>query len=334
MILNPAIIALILGSLLLSLFAVYSSAIGWRIIRRWDIRSGSELQVSLERKTYLISTVLAYLMGFQLFSFFLFIYTSDVLHEIFIGAMCAAGTLNVDPHGYPALLVKIANVVSCGVWLSMNHIDNQAEDYPLIRPKYKFLMFLTGMLLLETYLQLRYFSGMRADVITSCCGTLFSESSETITGELAGIPSIASQIILFASFLLTIRVGGYYLWTGKGAKAFSRMSVWFFVFALVALISFISLYYYELPTHHCPFCVLQKEYHYIGYPMYITLLTGSIFGISVGLMNRYRDIDSLKSIIAKIQVRWCWAAMLSYLAFMLIALYPMIFSDFHLEGSL
>ena len=332
MILNPAIIALLLGSLLLSLFAVYSSAIGWRIIRHWDIRSGSELQLSLERKTYLISTVLAYLMGFQLFSFFLFIYNADVLHDIFIGAMCAAGTLNVDWYGYPALVVKTANVVLCGVWLAMNHVDNQAYDYPLIRPKYKFLILLTGMLLLEAYLQLRYFGGLRADVIASCCGTLFSENSETIAGELAGIPSRPGIIILFVSFLLTVRVGGYFLWTGKAARAFARLSVWFFAFGVVALISFISIYYYELPTHHCPFCVLQKDYHYIGYPMYITLLFGSIFGFGVGLTDRYRNVDSLKEIIPKTQTRWCWAAMLSYLAFMLIAIYPMLFSDFRLEG--
>ena len=330
MILNPAIIALLLGSLMLSLFAVFSSVIGVRIIRYWDLRSGSELQLSLERKTYLISTVLAYLMGFQLFSFFLYVYTADVLHDIFVGAMCAAGTFNVNGYGYLTLLVKIANVILCGVWLAMNYVDIQADDYPLIRPKYKLLLVLTGMLLLEFYLQLRFFGAMRADVITSCCSTLFSASNQTIAGEIAAIPAKASMIIFFGTFLFMERIGGYYLHTGKGATIFSRLTVWFFVFAVVALISFISVYYYELPTHHCPFCVLQKDYHYIGYPMYTTLLLGTIFGIGVGMLNRYRNIDSLKNVIPVTQITWCWISMISYLLFVLIAVYPMIFSDFRL----
>jgi hypothetical protein len=57
----------------------YSVYEGVRIIRHWDIDSGSEYQLDLERRTYLISTLMAYAMGFQLFSLFLFIYTADIL---------------------------------------------------------------------------------------------------------------------------------------------------------------------------------------------------------------------------------------------------------------
>lgn len=34
-----------------------------RILRRWDINSGSELQLRLERRTYLISTLLGFSLG-------------------------------------------------------------------------------------------------------------------------------------------------------------------------------------------------------------------------------------------------------------------------------
>jgi hypothetical protein len=332
MILNPAIIALLLGSLLLSLFALHASTVGWQIIRHWDIRSGSELQLVLERKTYLVSTVLAYLMCFQLFSFFLFIYTADTLHELFIGAMCAAGVLNVNPYGYPTLMAKILNVVLCGVWLGMNDVDNQAWDYPLIRPKYKFLILLTGSLLLETYLQLRYFTALRADVIASCCGTLFSAGSETLTGDLASIPSRVGRSIFWGGFLGLAGAAVHFLKKGRGAKAFSLLSIGFFIIGIVSLIAFISVTYYELPTHHCPFCVLQRDYHFIGYPMYLTLLGGVIFGGGVGLMQPYRGIASLQDTVARTQRAWCRLAMISYLVYVLIALTPIIFSDFRLEG--
>ena len=39
---------------------------------------------------------MTYPFGFQLASLFLFIYTADHLHPLFVGAMCAAGTLYVN----------------------------------------------------------------------------------------------------------------------------------------------------------------------------------------------------------------------------------------------
>ena len=70
MILNPAVITLILVSLLTAAFAVYASTVGYRILRDWDIASGSEGQLALERETYLVSSVLTHLFAVGLFSMF------------------------------------------------------------------------------------------------------------------------------------------------------------------------------------------------------------------------------------------------------------------------
>ena len=89
MILHPAIIALMLVSLLISGMVLYASFFGIRIIRRWDIQSGSEEQLALERSTYLISTILSYVLVFQIGSLFLYIYTADSLHPAFCrGHVC------------------------------------------------------------------------------------------------------------------------------------------------------------------------------------------------------------------------------------------------------
>ncbi len=61
MLFHPAIIALLTTSILTSLMLLYSGYYGYHIIRQWDLSSGSELQLSLERRTYLISTILTYL---------------------------------------------------------------------------------------------------------------------------------------------------------------------------------------------------------------------------------------------------------------------------------
>ena len=167
MIINPAIIALVSASMLITAFALYALAAALRILRHWDIRSGSEGQLALERKTYLISTIFSYLLVFELFSLFLFIYTAEHLHDLFVGAMCAAGSLNVNSYGYFTLVFKIFTFMFCGVWMIINYADNQTRDYPLIRPKYKLLILLTVIIGLETFFQTSYFMGLRANVITS-----------------------------------------------------------------------------------------------------------------------------------------------------------------------
>ncbi len=320
------------GSFLISGFAVYAAAIGVRILRHWDLKSGSEFQLVLERKTYLISTVLGYLLVFELFSLLMFVYTADYNRGFFIGAMCAAGSLNVNAFGYPTLNVKIVNFILCGIWLVLNFTDNRAHDYPLIRTKYKLVPVIALFLILEALLQTGYFTGLRADVITSCCGTLFSEDTQSAAGEIAGLPPYGTLVFFFLSVVLTVRAGVYFYFTGKAPFIFGYLSAWMFLFGLVAIISVISVYFYELPTHHCPFCILQKEYHFVGYPIYLTLFAGGIFGISIAVIDRFKHIDTLKTVIPNLQKKLCLLSLGNFIFFTLIVAYPMIFSDFKLFG--
>ena len=141
MILHPAVLALLTMSLLVSIMVLMAGYSGVLILRSWDIRSGSELQLGLERRTYLISSILGYIFVFQILSLFLYIHTADNLHVLFVGAMCAAGTLNVNTYGYPVFILKILNFLLAGTWLILNYSDARGYDYPLIKPKYTLLLF-------------------------------------------------------------------------------------------------------------------------------------------------------------------------------------------------
>ncbi|MDQ1331534.1 MAG: hypothetical protein QG578_1802 [Thermodesulfobacteriota bacterium] len=330
MILHPAIITLLLVSLVISGMILYCSWFGITIIRRWDMRSGSEVQLALERRTYLISTVISYMLFFQIASLFLYVYTADSLHNMFVGAMCAAGSLNVDPYGYPAFLLKILNCILAGLWLIVNYADNQAYDYPLIKKKYVMLILLMPLILSESVVQLLYFINMKADVITSCCGSLFGSDSGRVGSDIAGLPVKASMAGFYASFAVTFSLGVIYLVKKKAALPFSFAGGIFFISSCISLISFISLYFYELPTHHCPFCILQKEYGYIGYILYAALLTGAVSGLGVGVLESFGKIGSLSHRLPLIQRRLTLLCMFSYLLFAGISGYRMIVTDFTL----
>jgi len=311
---------------------VYASVIGFQIIRWWDLQSGSERQVALERKTYLVSTILSFLLAFELFSLFLFIYNADHVHNLFVGAMCAVGSLNVNAFGYPALILKGVNFLLCGIWIILNYTDNRGYDYPLIKGKYKFLFFITALLLLEAIVQANYFMRMKANVITSCCGTMFSEDTLGVAGRISAVPAPFAQTVFYLSVAMVFRTGIHFYVTGRAARVFSYASNWMLFFSLMAIISFIAVYFYELPTHHCPFCLLQREYRFIGYPLYLSLFVAGILGAGTGCIDRYRTIDSLRSIVPSLQKRLCLASMIGYALFTGLATYPLVFSDFRLHG--
>ena len=331
MILHPAVLALLIASILISFLVLHAGWYGLRILLKWDITSGSELQLSLERRTYLISTILGYSLFFQIISLFLFIYTVDSIHDLFFGAMCAAGTLNVNPYGYPTLILKIVNSLLAGVWLIINYADTQGFDYPLIKVKYLLLILIVPLVLVETFFLFRYFSGLHADVITSCCGTLFSSDKETISGDLAGLPNRPMMIAFYSSMAATYASGLYFFLTRRGGYLFPVSCFLTFIIAAASLISFICLYFYELPTHHCPFCILQKEYGHIGYVLYLTLLGGAVAGSGAGALMPFRNRRSLSQVIPSLQQRLAVVTLLSYALFTLIVTYRILTTPFKLQ---
>lgn len=331
MILHPGILSLVISSLLVTGMVLYSAVCGIGILRGWDISSGSERQLELERKTYLISTILGYLLFFQLVSLFLFIYTADDLCPLFTGAMCAVGTLSVNPFGYPVLFCKMATFILAGLWLIMNHADSMGYDYPLLKAKYGFLLLLAPLVAVEAVLQGLYFRNLTPDVITSCCGSLFSSTGEGVASEITALPALPMMAVFYGVMALTVGAGALYYRTGKGGWLFPVTSGIAFVVATVSVVSFISLYFYELPTHHCPFCILQKEYGYIGYPLYLLLLVGTVTGLGTGMLMPFRHAASLREVLPALLRRLTLVSVLSFILFTAVASWPILFSSFTLD---
>ncbi|MDD1611316.1 MAG: hypothetical protein LUO95_12210 [Methylococcaceae bacterium] len=328
MILHPTVIANLLAAYIASFMLVYAAFYGTQILKHWNIASGEELQLILERKTYLISTLLSYVFGLQLLSLFLFIFTADSLRTLFVGAMCAAGTLNVNSFGYPTLVLKIVNFIFAGLWLVLNHADNQGYDYPLIKKKYLLLVIIAPFIVLETLLESAYFLGMEADVITSCCGSLFSSEKKSGLGsEIASLPAIPMLWTFYVAMLITLSSGVYFYCKAKLGYLYALLSLLMFVIALFAIVSVISIYIYELPTHHCPFCIIMEEYSYIGYLLYVLLFGAVVTGCGVGILLPIRNVESLKNLLDDFVHKLALTSMLMYSAFTLLVTYKIIFSN-------
>ncbi|MCI4624707.1 MAG: hypothetical protein L3V56_01975 [Candidatus Magnetoovum sp. WYHC-5] len=331
MILHPGVIALLVGILVVLSIMAYGSVAALRILKYWNIYSSDELQLNLERKTYLISTIMNYVLGFELISLFLFVYTLDDIHRLFIGAMCATGSLNANPVGWYALYVKIIVFFLSFAWIIINHVDQKGEDYPLIRKKYKLLLLITPMITLEGWLTFRYFLGLKPRIISSCCGSLFSDEGNSVAATLSSIPVYTSMVIFYTVVTIFILVGicSYFFRHGFFKYVYGVLSLVFFVVSIISIISFVSIYYYELPTHHCPFDLLQGTYNFIGYPLYAVLFGAVSFSLAVFLVEGYKKCyKSISLHIEKLQKTWIILSLCFTIMFIVISIWPVLFSDF------
>ncbi|NFV79378.1 hypothetical protein [Magnetospirillum aberrantis] len=322
MLFQPAIIALMLASGLAALLVLASVPFAWTVVRRWNLADGSEAQLRMERRTYLVATLLKIVMAAELAALVLFVFNADRMATLFTGAMCAVGTLKVDPWGFPTLYLKLAVFFLAGCWLVLDHVDNRGWDYPLIRVKYAALILLAPVLVGSAVVQGAYFMGLRADVITSCCSTLFSGGGVTVTSNsVASLPHGLALSLLAGSLAAVLASGAVVLRWRRCGWLHALLSVAAFVIGMSAIISTISVYVYEMPHHHCPFCILKREYGHIGYALYVPLFVGTVCGLGAGIAGwagRRPSLSTMAPLVARSLAAWSVGG---YALFGLVALW-------------
>jgi hypothetical protein len=180
--------------------------------------------------------------------------------------------------------------------------------------------------------QAGYFLNLNPDVITSCCGSLFTFGTGKTENSIAALSQGPAEILFYAGMSLAFTTGIVFYRTGKAGYLFSLASAVALAASVHAVIAFISPYFYELPTHHCPFCILQQEYGYIGYPMYLTLMAGAVSGLGVGFTLPFRHIASLRQVLPPLQRRLALATIISFCIFTALSVYGMLASNLSLKG--
>jgi hypothetical protein len=249
---------------------------------------------------------------------------------LFTGAMCATGTLNVNAYGFPALILKLAGFFLAVAWLALNQADNLARDYPLIRHKYALLLIIAPVFVAEAALQGLYFGHLDPDVITSCCGSLFSDAGRGVAAEMAGAEPTVAMLAFYGVLLATLASGARLWLSGRGGRLFGLLSGVQFGVAIVAVIAFLSLYVYEHPHHHCPFCLLKADFGYIGYLLYAPLFAAAGFGLAAGIQSFHQERPGLAAVLPARVRRHAGNAVAGLLAFGLLATWIILRSNLKL----
>jgi hypothetical protein len=194
--------------------------------------------------------------------------------------MCAAGVVDNLDFGINLLIFKLVNLFLLGFWILLHQKDIKTEYLEYSKIKFGYFIIVGVFIIIELILEIYTLSSIDTHQIVQCCGTIFSKSSTTLLGILFVLDSKIYAGLFYFVFALLVFV---YIFNNR--LLFSLLGVVFLVISLISLIFFFGLYIYELPTHHCPFCFLQKEYNYVGYLLYFLLFLGSFFAISSELEN-------------------------------------------------
>ncbi|MDD3324545.1 MAG: hypothetical protein PHN38_05440 [Sulfurospirillaceae bacterium] len=285
MTLTPEIIALLMLDALFLFFSFIAFVISVRIYLKWDSSSFSPLQYGLEKQSYLVGVVIKYIFFLKLPLFLFYVYTCDKLSNIITGAMCASGVVNSVDFGLYLMVFKILNLYLFGFWLLLHQVDLKDEKQSFTKLKFLLFAIFFIFLLSEIILEVSFFASLNISKIVSCCGTLFSATSSSYISLLFKIDSAVLVGLFYGCFVLM--VVAYFL---KNSPIFIVSNGLFLFFSIASLIIFFSTYVYELPTHNCPFCLLQKEYYGVGYVMYISLFMGTFYGFCGGVLQRVSQI--------------------------------------------
>ncbi len=276
---NEVIIYLLAETVLyLLLFIAFLVTLG--LLKRWNFDAFTSEQFRMENRSYLVMTIILFVMLLKILLLPYFVYTIDRLSDLVPGAMCAAGVIKANAYGNPLLSLKIVILFLSGLWLSVNRLDLTAKNYPYMKLKSWFFIALFLFLTAEFILDILYFTHIETTNPVSCCSVIFGQ-----TGGANGLPlglDIPKLLILFyllfALVILTLL---------SGLLLLSLLATLFFaVIAYYAVVYFFGTYIYELPTHQCPFCMLQDHYYYIGYLLWGLLLFGVFFAIDAAVMQK------------------------------------------------
>ena len=279
--LSPDVIAILMLDGIFFLFGTLALVVSVQIVLRWNPASATPLQYRLQKRSYLVATIVEFLFFLKLPLFLFFIHTLDTLANVLPGAMCAAGVTTATPYGMPLFYVKILNLYLFGLWIVLHRLDMARPDMPWTRWKFAFYLLLYPFLLTEMVLEWLHFSHIDPHLIVSCCGTLFSAAKESAVSAFVSLPPTVTLGAFYGLFAAILLFG-----LAKRTLPLALANLLFVPVAILALIAFFSPYVYELPHHHCPFCLLQADYRYVGYPMYVALFVGTFAGIASWFVRR------------------------------------------------
>jgi len=283
--LDNSVIVYLLSEVLLYLLLLVAFVVTLHILKRWDFDKFTQEQFALESRAYLVMTIIFFVILLKILLLPYFIYTIDGLADMVPGAMCGAGIITANQYGEPLLNLKIAILFLSGFWITLNRVDLSAKEYPYMRIKSWLFIAIFILLTIEITLDILYFTHIETTKPVTCCSVIFGSSGGGVLPFGLDVDKLLILFyLLYALIVLTT--------ISQVAIALLLSSLLFLIIAYYSVVYFFGTYIYELPTHKCPFCMMQEPYYYIGYLIWGSLLVGTFLSIDYAIVKLLFDKNS------------------------------------------
>ena len=193
--------------------------------------------------------------------------------------MCAAGIFSLE-YGEISLFLKLTNLFFIGIWFVLNSLDLKRKDYKYTKIKLLLFIFIFICLTFEYILDFKFLLNIPLNKAVECCSVIFETSS--ISSKIPfGLVNSSLILIFYMLFVLIVILN-----IQKKYILLLLFNILFVYISYFCVTYFFSTYIYELPTHQCPFCMLQYEYYFIGYFIWSSLFLGLFFSICLVIFSR------------------------------------------------
>ncbi len=295
---NQVIVFLLSEATLFTLLAV-AFVVSLKVLLKWDFESFTPFQFALERQAYLVSTIILFVFLMKFILVVYFIFSIDALSLLLPGAMCGAGVIKANVYGSYLLILKIFILFLLTLWIYVHSYDMRTKNHQWFRQKSWLFSLIFVLFIAELGLDFSYFSNIDTHMPVSCCSALFGqlEGANPLPFGLSVSLLLVLFYLLYILVILTIKSGYTILYI--------LTNIFFVFIAYYAVVYFFGTYVYQLPTHKCPFCMLQPEYYYVGYLLWGSLFMGTYIGLSDAVSTLWlgkTDMRSKKIVMALLSV--------------------------------
>jgi len=283
------VIIYLLSESTLFILLTIATIIAIRVLLKWDFESFQPIQFKLEKESYLLNTITLFIFILKFFLVLYFVFTLDSLSLLIPGAMCGAGVLSANEYGVTLLLLKLSLLGLLTVWFYLHDYDTDTKDYRYIKIKSWLFLLIFTVIIVELFLDFSYFLNINTHLPVSCCSSLFGqlEGANPLPFGLSTPMLLLLFYLLYSLVVLSIKANYQTLYL------FSTLL--FLSIAYYSVVYFFGRYIYQLPTHKCPFCMLQSDYYYVGYLLWGSLFIGTFMGIGDALSSLIVARASLKN---------------------------------------
>jgi hypothetical protein len=276
---NKQILILMLSESVIMFMLGIAFVLSLVLVVKWDFKQHTAAQYNAERYAWLVTTIIVFatFMKFILLPYFIF--SIDYLSGVVPGAMCSAGVISFNDYGMPLLYIKLLSLFLLSFWLALNYEDLQEGDYPWFKAKLWTFIAIYFLLCVEIWYQYRFFEAIDIHKVINCCSTLYGlfEGMNPLPFGLDITKLLSLYFLLYALILSSYKAQNNIILT-IALILFAEISYY-------AIIYFFGPYIYKQPNHNCPFCMLGREYYYMGYIIWGVLGGGLFSGFSAVLIE-------------------------------------------------